>query len=570
MSRLDQAFIKAYAKETPDASLISKPLSSGIPALKNSVVALDAGSPQPTNDPYTNGVWYRTDSQIAHTFEPHANFSQSNVSSNLSLPAEPVSSVLETVNQVTVEQSPKPDTNSNQLLEAAAKEAAERDAVAEKEKAAKEAAAALEAAAWEQAAKKAAEREVAAALEATAKEAAAKEQAAMEAAEREAAAALETAAKEAAEREAAAALETAAKEAAEREAAAALETAAKEEAAALEAAAREQAAAKEAAERETAAKEEAATADILPFDTQAEKTVEETSQTDESEETIESPQGQQKIADLPQESEASEEPALEEQSQAENEALEDDQPLRKATPNTKPKRSFQAAWEVKNFQWPTICYQLWKDHETIFSSATEQLLTIAEAGRNVFGITGLAPGEGRTTLSLCLGRCAAETGASVVLIDADTEHPELSSQLGLKHLLGWSEVESSLLKETAVASLEDGMTLIPLTRDQANDLEDQHRLSDILRQAARLYDVVLVDFGALYHDETVAQISDRFRAVDVAIVVNDLRQRDIEKGEDQQIETVVSELNEAGLRGVMVAETFAPASTPAAAHSKAA
>ena len=73
-------------------------------------------------------------------------------------------------------------------------------------------------------------------------------------------------------------------------------------------------------------------------------------------------------------------------------------------------------------------------------------------------ITGARRGEGRTTLALCLARCAAQAGVSTALVDADLKNPQLGSRLGMETPCGWLQVVAGKapLSEAAVSSLSGG------------------------------------------------------------------------------------------------------------------
>lgn len=229
-------------------------------------------------------------------------------------------------------------------------------------------------------------------------------------------------------------------------------------------------------------------------------------------------------------------------------------------------RAFRPAWEVSSFQWPEECCCLLEEHPMIFSEASERLLDGAKAGRNVVGITGTMRGEGRTTLALCLAQWSARSGARVALIDADLNNPQLGYQLGLQDMPGWTEAgENPSLKETAIASVTDRITLVPLGNKPENIASADYQISNILRQAARLYDLVLVDLGVLSNEGQELFDISNLRCIDAAVVTCDLRHTN-----DEQIEAAVGHLYQAGVRDIMLAETFAPHQAQAATLSKAA
>jgi hypothetical protein len=64
---------------------------------------------------------------------------------------------------------------------------------------------------------------------------------------------------------------------------------------------------------------------------------------------------------------------------------------------TVPKRPYVPLWEVDRFTWPPLCDKLMNDHNGYFASASNKLLSVVRGGLKVLGVTGSRRGEGRTT-----------------------------------------------------------------------------------------------------------------------------------------------------------------------------
>jgi Mrp family chromosome partitioning ATPase len=189
-------------------------------------------------------------------------------------------------------------------------------------------------------------------------------------------------------------------------------------------------------------------------------------------------------------------------------------------------QTFAPDWEVDRLVWPTICERLLETEKLYFRSVGQRLKDATQDSHHVVMITGARRGEGRTTLALCLARCAAQAGVAVALVDADLENPQLGNQLGMETPCSWLEVVTgrSPLNEAAVASLEDGLTLFPLTSSE--DLEtpvDDEPLTAVLRAIAAHFPLVIVDTGPMVADDRHPFATGDDCPIDTAIVVRDLR-----------------------------------------------
>ncbi len=216
--------------------------------------------------------------------------------------------------------------------------------------------------------------------------------------------------------------------------------------------------------------------------------------------------------------------------------------------------AFSPDWEVDSLAWPAICHRLLEAEERYFSSVGQRLKSATEDSHHVVMITGARRGEGRTTLALCLARCAAQAGVPTALVDADLKNPKLGSRLGMETPCSWLEVVAGKapLSEAAVTSIEDQMTLFPLTGSE--DLEvapgDPQWIS-VLRTIATHYPLVIVDTGPLGSDGRHLFASDDACPIDTAIVVRDLRNTT----ERKAIATAES-LQRSGVAAVGIAENF--------------
>jgi Mrp family chromosome partitioning ATPase len=216
--------------------------------------------------------------------------------------------------------------------------------------------------------------------------------------------------------------------------------------------------------------------------------------------------------------------------------------------------AFSPDWEVDRLAWPPICERLLETEQRYFHSVGQRLKAATQDGHHVVLITGARRGEGRTTLALCLARCAAEAGVPTALLDADLKNPQIGSRLGIETPCGWREVVTGKapLSEAAVSSLEDHLTLFPLTSAEAAEVTaGDPACVAVLQGIARHYPLVIVDMGPLGSDGAHLFATDEACPIDTAIVVRDLRNTT----EKKAVATAESLLR-GGVPAVGIAENF--------------
>lgn len=204
-------------------------------------------------------------------------------------------------------------------------------------------------------------------------------------------------------------------------------------------------------------------------------------------------------------------------------------------------------WEVDRFLISPIAHRLMREFP-YFAQAGEKLRQASAAGLKVLAITGLGRNEGRSTLATCLALCAARSGLKVALMDADFVKPELAPQLGLEVSEGWQRVATghSALAEVAVRSIEDELTLFPLTANGGGLHLGDARVVNVIQQAAREFDVVVLDAGPMTADEVYGK-----QPFDAAIVVCDRRHHTADEAQ-----LLARQINVCGVEAVGIAENF--------------
>jgi Mrp family chromosome partitioning ATPase len=188
-------------------------------------------------------------------------------------------------------------------------------------------------------------------------------------------------------------------------------------------------------------------------------------------------------------------------------------------------QAFAPDWEVDRLAWPAICERLLESEARYFGSVGQRLKEATRDSHHVMLISGTRRGEGRTTLALCLARCAAEAGIAVAVVDADLENPQLGSRLGIEPSCSWLQVVAgkSPLNEAAVLSLADGLTVFPLTGWEDALPRGDPRCCTVLQAIAAHFPLVIVDTGPLAADGQHLFSTADDSPIDTAIVVRDLR-----------------------------------------------
>ncbi len=216
--------------------------------------------------------------------------------------------------------------------------------------------------------------------------------------------------------------------------------------------------------------------------------------------------------------------------------------------------TFSPDWEVDRLLWPPICTELIEAQSRYFQHVGAKLLAATEESDHVIMISGSRRGEGRSTLAMCLARCAADAGINVALVDADLHNAQLGTRLGMETPCSWLEVVAAhgSLQEAAVRSIEDHLTLFPLTGMESVDMQPgDGRLIMFVRRISAHYPLVIIDTGPLGRDERHLFESDAACPIDTAIVVRDLRST-----QEQRALATAERLQLGGIQAVGIAENF--------------
>ncbi|MFT7640226.1 MAG: Mrp family chromosome partitioning ATPase, partial [Pirellulaceae bacterium] len=214
-----------------------------------------------------------------------------------------------------------------------------------------------------------------------------------------------------------------------------------------------------------------------------------------------------------------------------------------------------AEWEVDEFLWATACQKLMEQEEEYFLHAGRRLADTTREGVHVLAVTGSQRGEGRTTLAMCLARCAAAAGVRVAMVDADLQRPSLGRRLGVDAPCSWQDVLlcEAPLGETIVYSEEDRISLVPLNdTDEPHMKLDDDRVTRLIDALSKQFDLVVIDCGPLNDFESDFFERGSACPIDAAIVVRDLR-----ASSAAEVYRTVQQLRNAGVPAVGIAENFA-------------
>ncbi len=125
-------------------------------------------------------------------------------------------------------------------------------------------------------------------------------------------------------------------------------------------------------------------------------------------------------------------------------------------------RPFRAEWEVDSFRWPSICQRLQEGWSSSLAGIVRSIIREAWAGRNVVAVTQYAPGEGATTVALCLARLAAAISVRAAVVDGHALNPQLGRALGLSFPGSWLDPSiGNSFEEAAVSSIQDRLVVFP-------------------------------------------------------------------------------------------------------------
>ena len=217
--------------------------------------------------------------------------------------------------------------------------------------------------------------------------------------------------------------------------------------------------------------------------------------------------------------------------------------------------SFAPSWEVDSFFWPEVVTRIEVSQPDAFHQIGKNLSLANRDGLKVMAITSGERGVGRSTVAMHMARCAAAYGLRVALLEGDTFCPSLINQLSLDIEHGWQDClfENVPLHEVAVHSINDGITLFPLTCvvSQQQLHANLHRIAKLIKGISTEFDMVFIDANRLSLEQRDMVGVAQETIVDAAIVVVDT-----ELSVKEKVDSAVSILQEMGLSSIGLVENF--------------
>jgi succinoglycan biosynthesis transport protein ExoP len=135
--------------------------------------------------------------------------------------------------------------------------------------------------------------------------------------------------------------------------------------------------------------------------------------------------------------------------------------------------------------------------EAIRSLNTALQISGADGSIKKIMLTSAVPGEGKSTISICLMRLLAKAGHSVVLVDLDLRKPSIHNKLQIKSEPGVAELISGKYKFTDVVIMDQLTSghIIPAGAPSNNppDLLGNDIMDQLLKGLEKRYDYVIID-----------------------------------------------------------------------------
>jgi len=111
------------------------------------------------------------------------------------------------------------------------------------------------------------------------------------------------------------------------------------------------------------------------------------------------------------------------------------------------------------------------------------------------------PDEGKTSLTLSLGRMSAMSGSRTLVIDGDFRRRQLTETAGLKPDIGFVEhlFGAGQLSEAIVKDRKTMLDILPLSQNghTPHDVFGTRAFDDLLARLRSMYDLILIDTGPL-------------------------------------------------------------------------
>jgi succinoglycan biosynthesis transport protein ExoP len=181
-----------------------------------------------------------------------------------------------------------------------------------------------------------------------------------------------------------------------------------------------------------------------------------------------------------------------------------------------------------------------------------------EPGPKSFVMTSSIPSEGKTTTSANLAIALADSGAHVVIVDADLRRPKLADYMGLEGSIGLTDVL------IARATLEDALqpwgrgnlVVLPAGSVPPNpsELLGSRAMATLIGELETEFDVVILDLPPLLPVTDAALVSKLVRGVLVVVAAG--------KTQKGELQAAVSALQNVGANVAGIVLTMLPSKGP--------
>src|SRR5262249_7926325 len=144
-----------------------------------------------------------------------------------------------------------------------------------------------------------------------------------------------------------------------------------------------------------------------------------------------------------------------------------------------------------------------------------------DAGR-ISGLTSVLPNEGASTVASAVVQSLAKSGRSVILVDCDLRHPELTKEIAAHAKVGLQEIlfGDARLDDAILTDAASGFAFLPgvlgRLRARPEELLETDALTEVLIELRQRYEYVIVDLPPMF---PMLDVSMTDRVIEGYIVV---------------------------------------------------
>lgn len=150
-----------------------------------------------------------------------------------------------------------------------------------------------------------------------------------------------------------------------------------------------------------------------------------------------------------------------------------------------------------------------------------RILHAGWSAKKVVAVTSALPGEGKTSVALCLARVCALSGQRVILIDCDLRRRSLNHLLGVDPQRGLVQVLRGEIPWQSAVGVDEGSGahILPAAQEELHTIEDicgSPAMKQLLETLAREHDMVILDCAPVL---TLADVRDLASVADGVVMV---------------------------------------------------